>query len=106
MKNNFVIVHERPTDRLLESWRRCLRSADFATHYVGPEFFDEPGFRGKQPFAVLALIDDEVAAVLTGHHDGRHVRCGLSVRPQIAWSTAYPISDCATALSEGLLQEG
>ncbi len=106
MQDKFIIVHERPTDRLIESWRKCLQNAEFATHYVSPEFFDEPGFRGRHPFAVLALIDGDVAAVLTGNHDGKRLRCGLSVRPQVAWSADYPILDCITALSEGLLREG
>jgi hypothetical protein len=102
-----MIMHEIPRENIVVSWRRFLQNCDFATHYIAPEYFDEPYLRDKRPFAVLALTDDEVSGVLTGCHENKHVRCGLSVRPQFEVSDARSNSEgTAAALLEGVLEEG
>jgi len=107
MNDGFVLLHKPPKENLAASWRRCLQNCEFACHYTAPEYFDEPFLRGKDPFAVLALAGGEVAAVLTGYHENKHVRCGLAVRPQVVLSVSYENSDrIGSALIEGVLQEG
>ena len=79
--DGFVVVHDHPPPDLEQRWRKCLQDADFVTHYTTPEFFREPFFQGKKPFAVLSIVGREVAAVCTGIHDRRTIKCGISVGP-------------------------
>ena len=79
--------------------------SDYPTHYTAPEFFLEPAFRSKNPFAVLSTAGDKVTGVLTGINERGHVQSGLSVRPQIALShSAGPVrglrKTCWRALSQ------
>jgi hypothetical protein len=63
---SYHILHRRPEGLIEALWRACLADADFPTHYIAPEYFLEPGFRNKGPFAILSLSGKEVTAVLTG----------------------------------------
>jgi hypothetical protein len=101
----FVVVRDYPPADLQQRWRKCLQNADFATHYTTPEFFHEPFFSGKEPFAVLSIVGNEIAAVCTGIHDGRSIKCGLSVRPQVAISCAADIEPAVAGLAAGLGEE-
>lgn len=101
----FIITHKYPPPKLEELWRRCLLTADFVAHYTTPEYFTEPFFVSKGPFAVLATLNDEVIAVCTGLHDNRSIKCGLSVRPQVAISRVADRAAAATGILEGLKQE-
>jgi hypothetical protein len=83
-----------------------LQDADFVTHYTTPEFFREPFFRGKKPFAVLSIAGREVAAVCTGIHDLRTIKCGISVRPQVAISRSADTEAAVAGLAAGLREEG
>ena len=102
----FVLVRNYPPADLERQWRKCLLDADFATHYTAPEYFREPFFQGKQPFAVLSMVGEKVAAICTGIHDGRSVKCGLSVRPQVAISRSAHPEAAAAGLVAGLRDEG
>jgi hypothetical protein len=101
----FIVVRDYPPADLEQRWRKCLQNADFATHYTTPEFFHEPFFRGKEPFAVLSILGGEVAAICTGIHDRRSIRCGLSVRPQVAISRSVDIDPAVAGLAAGLRKE-
>jgi hypothetical protein len=101
----FRILHHRVAGVIETQWRHCLEDSDFPTHYAAPEYFAEPALRGKRPFAILSLIGEEVAAVLTGIHDGDRVQSGLSVRPQIVFSRRADRSRAMSNLIAGLLQE-
>jgi hypothetical protein len=102
---SFEILHTAPSGRTERLWRACVVASDFPTHYATPEYFSEPVLRGKRPFAVLSVAGDEVTAVLTGVHDGYHVRSGLSVRPQVVFSRHADRQDAIRNLLAGLLQE-
>lgn len=82
----FQILHRQPEPTVEAQWRASLIDSDYPTHYTAPEFFLEPGFRDKKPFAILSIADNEVTGVVTGCHEAAHVQLGLSVRPQIALS--------------------
>jgi len=102
---SYHILHRRPGGLIEARWRGCLADADFPTHYTAPEYFLEPGFRDKGPFAILSLSGEEVTAVLTGTNDGAYVQSGLSVRPQIALSRRADRARAMAALIDGLLAE-
>jgi hypothetical protein len=102
---SYDILDRRPADLIEARWRACLADADFPTHYTAPEYFLEPAFRNKGPFAILSLSGDEVTAVLTGTNDGAYVQSGLSVRPQIVFSRRADRVRAMTNLVDGLLVE-
>jgi hypothetical protein len=103
---NFKILYEFPEPATERLWRECLSQSDVATHYTSPEFFSEPRFRGKKPFAVLAGEENRIDGILTGIHEGRHTVCGLSVRPQISIRKTVEASGVAEQLVDGIVAEG
>jgi len=102
---NFNILHEFPAAILERSWRDCLTRVEFPSHYNTPEYFLEPYFTGRRPFAVLALEGGEVTGVLTGLHEGNEVHCGLPSRPQICVDPTRDANATQRALMQGLLSE-
>jgi Acetyltransferase (GNAT) domain len=101
----YKIVHQFPDVQTELAWRDLLNRLEFPAHYDSPEYFLEPFWTGKQPFAILALDGDRMAAVLTGIHDGEQVICGLPSRPQIAVDAAVDVNAALTALMHGLFTE-
>jgi len=102
---NFEIMHEFPASQVEKPWRDLLSRLPFPSHYDSPEFFLEPFWTGKRPFAVLALESGKAAGVLTGIHDGGRVISGLPTRPQIAVDTNMESAGAVEALLQGLLKE-
>lgn len=101
----FRVLHGFP-DRSEESrWREFLSRSDWPSHYTSPEFFLEPFWEGKCPFAVLAYDGDRVAGVLTGIHENGHVVSGLQARPQVCLDRAADQARVSHALALGLLAE-
>jgi len=97
------VLHGFPSRELEERWRDFLRRADSPSAYDTPEYFLEPYWEGKRPFAILASSRGEVVGVLTGLHLGDRVISGLPTRPQIcAKDNSGEIAD---VLLKGLLQE-
>src|SRR5712675_1896697 len=100
----YEILHQFPDVAIESLWRDLLRRIEIPSHYDSPEYFLEPHWAGKKPFAILAIEDtheeEHAVAVLTGIHDGEQALSGLSSRPQIS---VDPKADVATAL-ETLLQ--
>ena len=88
-----------------DRWRKFLARADFAAHYVAPEYFREPFFRDKQPFAVLAWQGERVVAALSGMHEEHQLACGQISRPQICFDKEVDREAAADALVDGLLHE-
>ena len=83
---------------------RVSAPLDWPSHYTSPEFFLEPYWHGKNPFAVLAYDGDRIVAVLTGLHEGNQVVSGLLSRPQVCFDRATDISSAAQTLARGLLE--
>ena len=96
-------MHRFPAGAIEVKWRDCLAASDFSTHYAAPEFFSEPAFTDRKPFAVLSILDDKVTGALTGLSDGAHVQSGLSVRPQIAFRRGADRAKAMANLLCGLL---
>jgi hypothetical protein len=92
-----------PGEAVAASWRECLASADFPTHYTSPEFFLEPFFLGRAPFAVLAIQGHRVLGVLTGLKEAGRVDCGMTLRPQVCCHRDASFDEVSGALAEGLL---
>jgi len=103
--SNFRLVHEFPKRALESAWREFLTRADWASHYTAPEYFLEPFWKGKRPFAVLAMEGDEIAAILTGCHEGNSTISGVTGRPQACFDRGRDYSGAARALTRGILME-
>jgi hypothetical protein len=102
---SFQILHGQPAGPTEAVWRACLADSDFPTHYTAPEYFCEPMLSGREPFAVLSIVGEDVTAVMTGIHYSDRVQSGLSLRPQIAFSRYADRSRAMNNLIAGLLQE-
>jgi Acetyltransferase (GNAT) domain len=101
----FEILHEFPSPQVESAWRDLMRRLELPSHYNAPEYFLEPFWTGKQPFAVLALEGDRAVGVLTGIHESDQVISGLPTRPQIAVDPGTDVNAALEALLEGLVQE-
>lgn len=94
-----------PPPDVEEAWRDCLSRVEAPAHYNCPEFFKEPVWIGKRPFAVLALDRGSVIGVLTGLNEGAQVLSGLQSRPQICLDTTAEATAALSGLARGLLNE-
>jgi hypothetical protein len=101
----FVVLHEFPKAEVETRWRECLTHVKFPAHYDSPEFFLEPYWVGRRPFAVLAINDGGINGVLTGCHDGSHVVSGLESRPQLCVADRGSPEVTLNLLLQGLLKE-
>ena len=99
------ILHDFPSPEIEAAWSEFLGRAEFPAHYDTPEFFLEPYWEGKHPFAVLAFNDTKIVGVLTGLHEGKQVVSGLASRPQIGLDPAVDALSSTNLLAEGLLTE-
>jgi len=104
-KAKYELVHEFPGGQIETAWRDLLSRLAIPSHYDAPEYFLEPFWVGKRPFAVLALVGGRAIAVATGIHRGGDMICGLPVRPQIAVSEETDKNAALEMLLKGLLEE-
>lgn len=102
-KLGFSVLTAFPDEAVAASWRECLASADFPSHYTSPEFFLEPFFVGRAPFAVLAMQEQRVLGVVTGLKEAGRVDCGGSLRPQVCCHREASPDEVSRVLAEGLL---
>lgn len=94
-----------PSPQAEAAWRGLIGRLDLPSHYNAPEYFLEPFWIGKRPFAVLAFEAGQAVAVLTGIHEGDEVVCGLPTRPQIAIDPKQNVNAALDALLRGLFEE-
>ncbi len=100
--HKFQIITEPPSGELLARWNDLLKDAPFASHYVTTDFFVDP-FAGKgERFAVLAMLDERVDAVVTGIISGKRIISGMAVRPQTAFRHGIDRDPAAKALVDGM----
>jgi hypothetical protein len=105
-KPTWTIHHSYPTDlNVIAAWREFLAQADFAAHYVSPEYFREPFFRDKRPCVVLAWNGERVVGALSGVHEYGQLACGLMSRPQVCVDRTTDLAPVSDALVGGLLKE-
>ena len=104
-RDGFTILHTYPSPALESKWLECLRHTTAPAHYAFPAFFLEPYFRGKNPFAVLAILGGEVIGVLTGLHEKGTVVSGLETRVHIAIDERRDPNDALGPLTQGVKQE-
>lgn len=100
-----LVIHDFPSPELEASWKDCLTRVYLPAHYNAPEYFCSPLWKGKRPFAILAMQGKRVVGVLTGTHEGRDLNCGLQSRPQICIDRTVEQAPVEKALAAGLLQE-
>src|ERR1044071_274198 len=99
---NATVLHRYPDDtHVIDRWREFLTRADFAAHYVSPEYFREPFFHDKKQIVLLAWLGDRVAAVLSGTEEGQEFSCGLMSRPQLCLDTTADLAGVSDALVAG-----
>jgi len=102
---NHIILNEHPDKGLERSWRDMLRRLEMPAHYVAPEYFLEPHWVGKSPFAVLVSDRGMITAVATGVHSGEVMDCGQPTRPQVVIEPGPTESAATDELARGLLKE-
>jgi hypothetical protein len=102
---NFRILREYPNSLQECAWREFLSRSDWASHYTAPEYFLEPFWSGKRPFAVLVGNGDKIVALLTGCHQGNTTFSGVPGRPQVCFDRETDYSGAARALERGILTE-
>jgi hypothetical protein len=102
---SYLLLHDFPDPDVEVLWRDFLDRVEFPAHYNAPEFFLEPHWTGKRPFAVLALNASKISGALTGIHQGNQVISGLPSRPQVCLAQGTDESRITDILAEGLLQE-
>ena len=103
---SFAILHDFPAPAIEKAWRNCLSRVDAPAHYNSPEFFLEPYWAGKRPFAILAFDHGAIVGVLTGLKEGNRVTSGLQSRPQICVDKTVDFDAALRSLAQGLLAEG
>jgi hypothetical protein len=103
-KTRFLVLHEFPPPDVQELWNAFLSRIDSPSHYDSPEYFLEPQWAGKRPFAILAFHEGEIVGVASGIHVDGSTDCGVLSRPQIRVDTTYA-AIANSRLAEGLLQE-
>ena len=101
---DFQILRQFPSPDCESSWRQYLTRLEMQAHYDSPEFFSEPLWEGRNPFAVLAMDGKRVCGVVTGLQPEKHVMCGVGARPQISADPSANIPETLTALVNGLLE--
>jgi hypothetical protein len=101
----YEIFREFPPPQAEAAWHDLLGRLDLPSHYNAPEYFLEPFWTGKRPFAVLAFEGSRAVAVLTGIHEGNQAICGLPTRPQIAVDPNADVNAALGALLRGLFEE-
>ncbi|NVN97974.1 MAG: GNAT family N-acetyltransferase [Geobacteraceae bacterium] len=87
---------------VVSAWQQFMSTADLPTHYSSPAFFCEPRFRGRNPFAILALDGDTVVGVITGTAEGDRVCSGQGSSPQIAIARGANRDKILKSLIEGV----
>jgi hypothetical protein len=102
---NFKIIREFPSPDLEAAWRDYMARVECPSHYDSPEFFLEPFWAEKRPFAVLALRNNRIVGDLTGLHVGKNVVSGVSSRPQVSVDPTEDTEAILQTLLEGLLAE-
>src|SRR5215216_4045578 len=105
-QTTWTILHSYPDDTGVGArWRQFLTRADFAAHYVSPEYFREPFFRDKRPFVVLAWQGERVVTAVSGIREKQQLVCGLRSRPQICFAETVDLAAASDALVAALLHE-
>lgn len=101
----FLVFRESPPRDIEEPWRAFLSGIDSPSHYDSPEYFLEPHWAGKRPFAILAVHEGKVVGLASGIHVDGSTVCGVQSRPQIRIDPAVDPLIAGANLVEGLLQE-
>lgn len=104
MAQEYLIVTTGPSSRLESEWEDFLPNSDFATHYITPDFFADPFVGNGERFAVLAITDDRIDAILTGLRNGSTLISGLAVRPQTAFRVGIDRGSAAKCLANGVAE--
>ncbi|HTS35610.1 MAG TPA: GNAT family N-acetyltransferase [Candidatus Solibacter sp.] len=98
----FTVLREFPLADIEAAWRDYLTRLECPAHYDSPEYFSEPLWAGRRPFAVLALENGSVKGVVTGIHPDKNAMCGLPSRPQISVDPTCDRESALASLALGL----
>lgn len=104
---NWKVITKYPEKDLEAKWNEFLPNATLPTHYTTPNFMVDPFVRGGKRFAVLAFDENEkVSGVLTGVFEGKIIRSGMAVRPQVTFRVDANVLETAIALYQGMREFG
>jgi len=97
------ILRGFPSTDLERAWRDYLTRLECPAHYDAPEFFLEPLWADRRPFAILAIDNKRVAGVVTGLQPDKNITCGLPARPQISVDPTGDTDTTLETLAQGLI---
>ncbi len=104
---NWKVLTEYPDKDLEAKWNEFLLNATLPTHYTTPNFMVDPFIRGGKRFVVVASDDDNaVTGIFTGVYDGKSIRSGMAVRPQVTIRQDANVLETAIALYQGMREIG
>lgn len=106
MESAWKTLRNCPDPETVALWEQLLENAAFPTHYVSPGFFADPFSGGDERFAVLAIDDGVVTAVMTGTIENGAAISGLAVRPQTAFRVGCDRERATRSLINGVLELG
>jgi hypothetical protein len=102
-----VILTAYPEENIKQKWMSLLDSADYASHYSSPEFFVEPYFYDKNPFAVLIFDEnDRIDGVLTGIHVDGELICGREGTPNLIIRRGCDFDKIGRFMADALISHG
>lgn len=99
---DFKIITPPVSDAVATAWNACLDASAFASHYTGPEFFDEWYFKEKRPFAILAAEGSVIHGIATGYFQHNDVVVGSPGSPHICLRNDADAQVVGWALANGL----
>jgi hypothetical protein len=105
MTASYLVLRDFPDPQVESLWREFLESSEIPSHYCAPEFFREPFWSGKRPFAVLALDQGRIVGAVTGIRDGHELQCGRPTRPQTCLVKGASRRKSESSLAIGILRE-
>ena len=98
----YLILRQFPSPEVEGIWQDFVNRIEFPGLYITPHYFLEPYWKGKNPFAILAMNDGRVSGVLTGIAAGGQVTCGNPARPQVSVDPAAETLGTAETLAKAL----
>ncbi len=98
----YLILRQFPSPEVERIWQDFVGRIEFPGLYITPHYFLEPYWKGKNPFAILAMNDGRVTGVLTGIATGGQVTCGNRARPQVSVDPAGETLGTAETLAKAL----
>ena len=98
-----LLLREFPDGATENLWREFLTHTSCPAHYDAPEFFLEPYWKDRSPFAILLLCRDRAVGALTGFDEGKEIISGQCSRPQVCIAQDADLNLASLTLADALV---